>query len=273
MAVAHADRMERLWQLRLSSRKRLPLFPTEASQRAAVRALAAATQGHLVLFSLLYEHGHIVVFCSEGRVGLLGRSIRWMLGRCASQVIEPLWRELIEGRNHLRSFLRYVLTQIDHHRVPAHPALWTGSCLLDLVGARWLPRLRLRLAEALPDLHLDQVLSPLGLPRLRPAGDELVRSLGTTRLREAACAALAVDSQLPGRSADVVTVRRLIVQVARKLGVPWPEVSRVLPVSEPTLFRLAGDPPVASHLERVVRTRLALEEAIQGRQEVCPVSP
>jgi hypothetical protein len=255
--------MERLWQVRLSSRNRLPLFPTEVSQRRAVRRLAAVTRGRLVLFGLVYEHGHPIVFCSDERIGLLKRSIRIALRPVAAQPIEPVWAEPVGGRGHMRALLRYVLEQPSHHCLPDHPALWSGSCFLDLCGARSLPGLSLRIAEALPGLRLGELHEIVGLPRrpIEPATDEQILELGARRLVLATAAALALDPE--SRGLQAVAARRLVVQIGRRVGISWAELRRVLSVSEATLFRSATSPFSDEELERAVRIRLALEELIR----------
>lgn len=256
--------MECLWQLRLSSRNRLPLFPTEASQRRAVRRLAEIARGRLVLFGLVHEHGHPVVFCDDRRLGLLKRSIRIALGALASQPIEPIWGEAVNGRGHMRALLRYVLEQPKHHGLRDHPALWSGSCFLDLVGARKIDSLLLRVAEALPGLRLGELQQIVGLPSrpLVPVTDDQVRALGATRLAEAAAAALALDPSDMGRSADAAAARRVVVQLARRAGLSWPEIRRALPVSDATLFRLAVEPSPGEAFENATRIRLMLEETV-----------
>jgi hypothetical protein len=257
--------MERLWQFRISSRTRLPLFPTEESQRKAVRALASIGIGRLVLFNLVVEHGHTVELCLDERVGLLRRTMRQVLEPIAAQSIEPVWCEPVGGRKHMRSLVRYTLTQVEHHRIPGHAALWSGSCFLDLAGARVLPGLKLALAEAIPDLRLSEVYTMVGLPprQLQPVSDEELRALGAGRLAAATAAALALDLPFSTRRVEVVEARRLIVQVARRLDLPWGEIRRVLQIPERTLFRSATMPVNTPGLERAVRIRLALEETLR----------
>ncbi len=257
--------MERLWQLCLSSRYRLPLFPTDVSQRRAVRCLARVTAGRLVLFGLVHEHGHPVVFCSDESLGLLKRSVRVSLRRVAAQPIEKVWAEPVRGRSHVLALLRYALQQPIRHGVLEHPALWSGSCFVDLVGARYLPELELRLAEALPGVRQSELYELVGLPprRIAPAGDDLIRELGARRLLEAVAAALAVDPSLRGQSPRNVAARTLVVQVGRRIGFSWTEIQRVLPVSHAALFRLAAAPPPEAVMERAVRLRLGLEDQVQ----------
>jgi hypothetical protein len=257
--------MERLWQLRLSSRYRLPLFPTDVSQRLAVRRLARVTPGRLVLFGLVHEHGHPVVFSSDEAIGILKRSVRVSLRRVAAQPVEEVWAEPVNGRSHMRSLLRYVLAQPARHGVTEHPALWSGSCFVDLVGARYLPELSLRLAEALPGVRLSELYEMVGLPPrpIAPASDELLAGLGARRLVEAVAAALALEPALRGKSPRAVAARTLVVQVGRRLGFGWAEIQRALPISRAALFRLAAAPAPFSAMERAVRMRLGLEEQVR----------
>jgi len=255
--------MERLVQFRLSSRNRLPLFPTDLSQRRAVRCLARIVGDRLVLFGLVHEHGHPVAFATDRETGMLKRSLRVALGRVARQPIEKVWAEPVNGRSHMRALLRYVLDQPRHHGLPDHPALWSGSCFLDLVGARRVSGLALRLEEALPGLRLAELHEMVGLsPRpILPAGDDLVRELGASRLVAATAAALALVPPLRGVGRETVAARRLAVKIGRGAGIGWADLRRVLPVSDATLFR-SGSGRSEDDLERAVRCRLALEERV-----------
>jgi hypothetical protein len=252
-----------LWHVVFSSPRRLPLFPTEKQQRKAVRRLVRIARGILVLFGLVNEHGHTVVQIPEARVGPFKRSVRLSLGAVAAEPIGPVWVEPVEDPKHLRSLVRYHLTQAPHHEVPSHPALWSGSCFHELARTRAVDGLELRIAETLPKLRLREVYEMVGLPprELEPVTDDELRRLGAARLVDAAAAALAVAPELKGNEPPVVQVRHVVAQLGHQADIPRSELRWALDVSRTTLHRLVGGARNSKH-ERAVRMRLSLEEAV-----------
>lgn len=254
-----------LWQLRLSSRKRLPLFPTERHQRAAVRRLIKVATPHLVLFSLVYEHGHLLVIASAAEAGRLGRAIRLALRPIAEQPIEPIWREQVEGKRHARALVEYFFGQGRHHDLPVHPALWSGSAFQDVVGARALPGLHLRLDEVLPGLGPPEILRMVGLDsrQIVPATNEEIQGLGIARLVDAATAAAGFGPGVTGRSKSIVAVKRVVADIASQADIPRKIVAPQLHVTERGVRWLhlrPGDEPLAD----ATRIRLSLEERVRG---------
>jgi hypothetical protein len=82
----------------------------------------------------------------------------------AAAPVEPARVREVDTRAHLEWLVRYVLTQGPHHGVAGHPALASGSCFQDLVAARRVDGLRLRIAEALPRLRRRTLYEAVGLP-------------------------------------------------------------------------------------------------------------
>ena len=82
--------------------------------------------------------------------------------------------------------------------MPGHAALWTGSAHLDLLGARVLPGLRLRLGEVLPRFGPRRIADAVGLSDfdLRPISLAAIRRLGAFSLASGAAAALAARPDL-----------------------------------------------------------------------------
>ena len=142
-----------------------------------------------------------------------------------------------------------------------HPALIEGSCFQDLVGARYLPGLRLRLRQALPEFRLRDALRVVGLPErpIEAAGSDLVRRLGLGRLRHAAEVSLAVSPGLAGRAQLVVDAKVAIAHVAGEAGYSQAEVGRSLGLSRSAAHHLWKQAPSAAH-DAAIRTRLAIEE-------------
>jgi len=240
------------------------MFPTERHQRAAVRALAKVAANCLALFGLVIEHGHIALIAPTLKIKRLKSAIADALGKVASEPVTIPWCERIQEPKHLRSLVRYHVRQSSHHDVPGvHPALWSGSCFQELLRARDLPGLRLRIGELLPDLRLGDLLEMVGLPRrpIDPADDWLVRAAGAMRLTSAAAAALAVGPGLKGRSAAVVAARRVVVQVGAAVGIAKDEIIWALQTTMRSYYRLLDSPQERGHA-LATRTRIGLEEVV-----------
>jgi hypothetical protein len=258
----------KLWHLRLSSRKRLPLFPTEKHQRAAVLRLVRVAAPHLVLYSLVYEHGHTKIIASAPQAGRLEHALRLALGPIAEQPIEPVWREPVEGKRHARALVKYFLEQGPHHDLPVHPALWGGSAFQDLMGARVLPGLHLRLWEVLPDLRLPEIQRMVGLDSqpIIPATNEQIQGFGIARLVDAAASAAAVGPGVTGRTKSTAAVKRVIADIARQADFSNKIIAAQLQLTErgARWLRLQpGDEPLAE----ATRIRLALEERVRSTSQ------
>ena len=254
------------WHLTLASAGRLPLFDGEARLRAAVRVLARAGAGRLVLFCVVDDHVHAVVRGGRREAGRVGYAVWRGLQAVAATPVERTRVRPVESRAHLQWLVRYVLGQVQHHGLDTHPALWSGSCLQDLVGARAVLRLRLRLSELLPRLRLRTVYEHAGLPHqeLAPAPDHAVRLAGAARLAEAAAAALAVDPALQGNTAPTVQARQAACALAREAGMPLSEVAWALRITPRAARRLAWR-GVDATVRSAVRLRLALEDLVGSR--------
>lgn len=253
-----------IFQIRFGSDGRLPLYPGERHIRAAVWRLARATHGALVMFGFIHEHGHLLVVDQAGHIERFKKRAAMKLGAVAAEPMEEVWHDRVESRSHLASLVRYYLEQTYHHGVPAHPALWSGSCFVDLVGARVVSGLDLRLFEVLPSLTRDKLMEIVGLPlaSLRPAMDSAVRALGALRLRDAAAAALAADPALAQNDAACVRARRVVVRLAARAGISLNETANVLRVTPDAVTRLARR-EVEETWVAATRRRLALEEAVR----------
>jgi hypothetical protein len=228
-----------------------------------VRTLARAAGGDLALFSVVDDHVHLVLLADPPRLGRLTRTLVLGLRAVAVAPVESARVRPVESRAHLESLVPYVLGQLAHHGLPGHPALWTGSCFTDLVGARRLPGLTLRLAEALPRLARARVLDAAGLPgRLPdPASDQALRAGGPARLAAALTAAHAVPADLAGNTSAVVTARRAFAQLGRACGMAPADVAWTLGVTPRAARRLLA-PPAPEPLLHAARLRHALAEQL-----------
>lgn len=253
----------RSFHLTLAAVGRHVLFPAEAARRAAVRALGRVAGEWLTLFSLVDDHVHVVLFCEEERVGRLARAILLALRPLAAVALEPAFVRPVRDRGHLEWLVGYVLTQPSHHGLAEHPALTTGSCYRDLVGARLVPGLTLRVGQALPRFGLREACRHVGLPEVElcPLTLEGLRAAGATRLVGAASAALSVGPDLTTNEPLVVEARRASVQLANAAGIHLAEVAHALGLTVGSVRRLS-DRDAPEPILRAIRLELALEAAV-----------
>lgn len=253
----------RPWHLTTSSVSRLTLFPGPDHSRRAVWKLVDVLGGDLALFCIVDDHVHAVIVCDEPtlqpRVRAMTRSIRAL----AAVPVNPTHVQRVEGRKHMLTLLDYVLRQPIKHDQPTHPALWDGGCLPDLVGARYLPGLHLRIGDALPRATQADALRAVGLSgsRLEPLHLDAVRALGPARLIAAAAAATGSDPRLRDKRRSEASARRVACSLAKAAGMPMSELAWHLDVTPRACRRLVAHPGVQG-LEDVVLRRLALEERV-----------
>jgi hypothetical protein len=242
------------------------LFPDEDRRRAAVRKLVQVAGKEIVLFCIADQQLRAVVLCqSDRRAGLIGRSILRATRSLAAALLGSPDIEPVESRAHLERLVRHHLEQMVRRDVVApnaDPALWSGSCFQDMVGARVIEGLELQTARMLPRFRLQRAYEHVGLPPvlLTPLDDHRVRAVGTVRIIAAAAAAVAAPARLENRSATTVLARRAAVQTASSVGIPTTELAWALRTTLQTVRRLKI-PPVDERVLRAVRMRLALENA------------
>lgn len=252
-----------VWQLVFSSSKRGALLPDEAQRRRAVRTLVKVTGAHLALFSLVNEHKHVMVRNDEKQIKPFGAKVQRALNAVVEEPLNEPWIERVDGTKHKAALLRYYLTQPSHHKVGLHDALWTGSCFLDLAGARVIDGLRLCIWDLLPGIPRGVIYEHVGLPPhgIEPVALEQIRILGAVRLVAAASAALAADPRLEGKSRLVLRARALAAKLGRRARIPQVEMRWALGSSEHVYYRALAQPVDEAGLV-AVRRRLALEEAV-----------
>ncbi len=253
----------RPWHLSTASSTRHAIFPTEALRRRAVLTIARVCRGELVEFCVVDDHVHVIVLCGRARAGVLARALKLALGRLAAVPLKPVYIGTVHGRNHMLETHRYVLRQPAHHGLAGHPALWSGSCLLDLVGARWAPGISLRLREVLPRLPLTSSLETVGLPatKLIPATPEEIRAVGSKALVAAAASACAAAPAVEGRGAQETRARRAACVLGREAGLPPSELAWALRIHRASANKAARNGAEAEAL-LATRTHLALESAV-----------
>ena len=241
------------------------MFVGDAGRRAAVRILYKHAGPWLVLFCIVDDHVHVVLYCSRARAGKLKRAILLGLRSRAAPELEPPYMKPVETRSHMNWLLDYLLGQLAHHELPVHPALWSGSCFADLVGARVIDGIQLRLPEVLPRKRSSDIWTMVGLPPkgLAPVPDSRLRELGVDAIAAAAAFAVSCDPALAGRPAWVVDARAATAQLARGAGIQMGDVILGLGIKKQGVYKLLAR-PIDPMLLRAVRLRLAIDEEVRG---------
>jgi hypothetical protein len=244
---------------------RLALARDETERRTLVRALASVATRRLLGFGFADDHLHFSARARHPRH--LARDVRRRVAAALPSVqLQTPHLQPIESRAHLERVVTYQLRQTAKHDVAstASAALWTGSCFLDLVGARLLPGFDASLLQAeLPRLRARLLFGAVGLAPvpLEPASNDTLRRAGAARLVTLAAAVYAVGPALVGRGRLVVAARALAVQVANRCGLPASEVRLLLGVNQSTTWRLTQR-PTDPRAARALRLRLTLEQRV-----------
>jgi hypothetical protein len=245
---------------------RLALARSEPERRALVRAFARAGRERLLAFDLVDDHAHAAI--SGERPRMIARDLRRSLAVVRPDLeFEAPHLKLVDTRRYLRWLLTYLLVQPAKHGLDAHPALWTGSCFQDLVGARLLTGFSVApLRAALPRLRLWSLFRDVGLEeaQLPRAPDDLLRRAGVGRLTDLAAGVYAVDPEFVGRSSLVVAARTLASAVGVQLGFSRTRLAPFLGATPQTVGRLASR-RLAPAAEQALRLRFGLEERVQRR--------
>ncbi len=252
-----------LWHLTLASKTRHALFPSEAERLRAVFTVTRICGTCLVLFCVADDHIHVVLLCDDWRRAYLARGLKLAVAGLTSVETKPVHFEPINGRSHMETVRRYVLRQPEHHQLPGHPALWSGSCFLDLVGARWIPDLTLRIQDVLPRCTFADVCRDIDLPlrRLEPVPLADLRAVGPRALVVAAAEACGAPPELNGKRRECVRARRIACSLTRDAGMPLKETAWALDIHPGNARKLLVKPAEPEAL-LATRTRLALEREV-----------
>ena len=251
-----------LWHLTFASSGRHVLFTSEAQVLEGVHAVARGATNRVVLFCIVDDHVHVVVHTDAP--GWLATGLLRALRAVAETQLTPAFVRAVEDRGHLEWLAsRYILTQSGKHGLPGSPALWSGSCFLDLVGARRVAGLGLQLATVLPRYRLRQAFTAVGLeakPLTEPTTDEL-RTLGVARLVAAATAAVGTHDA-SSRDALANRARRVAVSLSREAALPSALLAAELGCRVGSVSRLASAPCCPLDRRAALR-RLALERVVE----------
>jgi len=247
------------WHIRLSSENRLPLFESEARRRRALCVMVRVLAGCLVLFCVVDDHAHVVIVCPEELLARIRSSLWQSLAPIVDQPLAPSYVKRVENRHHLERLVRYFLEQTDHHGLSENPALYSGSCYQDLIGARIIDGWQPRLFTALPRWREEDLHRIVGLPadRLAPASDDAVRAAGAPRVAFAAAMSNAADPSLRGNAASTVLARTVAAHVGAAAGIAREEMSWPLDITPRALRRMEAR-PVTAEQTRAARLCIAL---------------
>jgi hypothetical protein len=257
-----------IWHLTFSATGRWPLFDGESSRRAAVRLIAARVGHRLVLFCVVDDHLHVVVIGDRMAAGMMSRSLLFGLRAIASCPIEPAHIRPVRNRAHMSWLVSYLLGQTRKHRLPAHPALWSGSGFADLIGARVVTGMNLRLNDVLPRLQRRDILAIVGLADAQlpvPDGCEINRRRARF-VASAAAAAVAADPAYRDRSRPTTVARRAAARLACEARLPIWRIARNLGVSPSMIRRLRND-PLDPRVVQATRRQMALMVALEESDE------
>jgi hypothetical protein len=234
----------------------------ERERRTFIRELARIAGPRLLMFGLADDHQHTGL--AGDTLNLLVRDLRATMRRLRPDLeLAPAHVKPFEDRRHLRSTVDYLIRQPTKHELDGvHPALYSGTCFLDLVGARLLQGYEVdRLRAELPRLKDVDLLPIVGLePRpLQLASDDDLHRVGAARIANLAAAVFAVGPGLSGRTPIVVRARTLAARLIMSLGLGAADGARYLGVNARQVQRLAHDGPHDPAGEEALRRRLTLE--------------
>jgi len=253
-----------LWQLTITGADLRPPFPEESRRREVVRTIARVVGEEVVLFCVLQDQVQLVVICDRRSSGRIRQACLVAFNAVSGVPLHMDRAKPISERRHLAWLAKHTMSLFGHSdTVPVHPALWSGSCFPDLIGARSVKGLRMRLGEALPTFHARDAFKAVGLPlrELNPADALAVRAAGASRVASAVAAAWAVGPVLKGLTDPAVQTLRRTVSLCRWAEIENAETASALSKSARTVQRMAERPVPLVRL-KPARLRLALEDAV-----------
>jgi hypothetical protein len=263
--------------LTFSSDGRHPLFPTLELRRKAVRCIAAIGP-EVILFCVVDDHVHVVIHVTDpARSGRIAAGLYHALRPIAAAPILPAFARLVATRRHLDWLAdEYILSQMAKHGLAEHPALYEGSCFVDLIGARAVfdPPLVTRLVKAAPRYRLRRAYKAVGLAEhpITPVSDEMLRSIGASKIAAATEAALAAPPGMKGNSAVECLGRCAVAHLTQSAGILSAECAFSLGVEVSSIARLRRRSVLDSVL-LAVRMRLALELRVAAEQATSSTTP
>lgn len=255
----------KIYHITWATQGRQAAFPAEEVRRAVLRALASVGGRDIVLFALVDDHVHLVVITSPARLRRLQGALSKVLNNRSAAPFSPPFVKEVGTRSHMNALVGYCLNQFAHHGLADDPAIATGSCFPDLVGARRLPGLSLPISAALPRFRLRDAYEAVGLgDELVIADDAELRRLGAARLAELVAETLGVGPGFVGNKAGVAEARRVASRLALDAGFRPRDIAEPLGITAIAAARLATRPVEDADL-RAVRKRVTLIAAAAAR--------
>jgi REP element-mobilizing transposase RayT len=249
------------WHLVLSEQKRTTFAPTPLDRRNALRRVARISGDWLLAFCLVDDHLHLFLHCERRRLAWIGRNISQSLGTHGLR-FQPMYTKHVDSRRYRTWLVRYLLTQPSHHCLAGHPALWNGSCFLDLVGARCLEGFdSRRLFSVLPRLARRHLFEMVDLPPHLPPGEPDLSELGPAAREAFVCRATLVD-----KSANSMRAKRAAVAIGRSQGLPSAKIARLLDIT-PRAARYALKGECREGDRETLRRYLALQQTCLNQKE------
>lgn len=258
--------MMRIWHLRFSSDGRHALFRLERVRRLAIHVVVKHIRKWVICFGIVDDHLHVVVLCSRERAGKISRAVVLGLRPLAGLEFEPSYIKPVESRAHLLRLVGYCIEQPVKHGLDVHPALWSGSCFSDIVGARVIDGLELRLGEVLPRYRAADAWRSAGLPAagIAPMSDAAIFGAGLPALVAASAFAAGAPDELERRTRVETQARAAAVVLGRQAGFRVGDLARAMGVS-PESVRKLGSHPIDERVLHAVRLRMGIEAQLGGR--------
>ncbi len=257
--------------LTFASDGRHSLFPSETTRREAVHLLARRVNDALVMFSIADDHLHLVTAGTALRIANVRRSLWPSLQGLAACPVRAGYPKEVTTRAHMVWLVEYFLRQVRKHALGVHPALWSGSCFQDLIGARAVPKMCLQFSRVLPRWTAAQLCRVVGIgpDAAQPATDAEVRAAGPEAVVDAAYAVVAAGPEVTGRTQVKAVARRVAVQLAHQVGMGSAEVAWALRIHHGTPSHMMSprlDPQLMDAVRRQVRLKQSLAWGRAGRE-------
>lgn len=254
----------RLIQLRYKTVGRFVMATNDDHLLTLVRLLLAIEGATILSFGIADNHVHLVIEARSGQPGRAVQAVTQTLTKGGGLVLSPTWAKPVEDATHLENIVKYQIRQPTHHGLPTPDALWPGSVLQDLVGARRYGTFRSeRLFAHLPRLRPDDLLARVGVAPLEPLDHEALTGMGPDAIARAAAGAIG-RSDLRGSEQEVLAARRAAVALIRRAGLPSSRIAPRLGVGRHTVRRDEARQPDEGLLRVVIR-QLELRNAVQQR--------
>jgi hypothetical protein len=208
------------WRASFVSVGRRRLYPSIEELRCAVKTLVRVLQQHLLLFSIVDDHIHLLIKADKKtRAVLLSAAHRALAAIGHETKLCPAWYEEVETRRHLLTLVEYYGRQPSHHDLAQRDVLWEGSSVMDLIGARKLEFYDGTLwRAAVPRWREGDLLRKFGIYKLKQASDKDIAAMGPEKLLYAATVAFCAQPGLRGKQPSAVLARAIVVHLGRHIG-------------------------------------------------------